>query len=133
MAHGKVSTSHEGGRPVKTIDLMRFAIRYAGLGDKILITSGLNGIGAFTSSDSKLSDSADFKEAKSAAGMPTSNTGFVYVDLKNAIALIEGLSGLSGSSLPPKAAENLRPLRSFVAWGKSSGDSFTFDSFLEIK
>ena len=133
LAEGKVSTSHEDGRTVKTIDLTRFAIRYAGLGDKILITSGLNGIGAYTASGSKLSGSADFKEAKDAAGMPSSNAGFVYVDLKNAIALMESLAGLSGSSLPPKAAENLRPLRSFTAWGKRSGDAFTFDAFLEIK
>lgn len=133
LAQGRVSTSHEGGHVVKTIDFTRFAIRYAGLGDKILITSGLNGIGAYTASGSKLPDSADFKEAKSAAGLPSSNSGFIYVDLKNAIALVESLSGLAGSSLPPKVSENLRPLRSFVAWGKSSGDAFTFDAFLEIK
>jgi hypothetical protein len=29
--------------------------------------------------------------------------------------------------------ENLRPLRSFVAWSSGSGDSRTFDAFLEIK
>jgi hypothetical protein len=133
LAEGKVSTSHEDGRMVKTIDLTRFAIRYAGLGDKILITSGLNGIGAYTASGSKLSDSADFKDAKSAAGLPSANSGFVYVDLKNAIALMESLAGLSGSSLPPKVAENLRPLRSLTAWGKRSDDTFTFDAFLEIK
>jgi hypothetical protein len=131
--HAKVSTSHEAGRTVKTIDFKQFAIRYAGLGDKILITSGLNGIGAYTDSGSKLPDSADFKEAKSAAGMPTSNSGFMYVDLKNALALVESLSGIAGSSLPSEATENLRPLRSFVAWGKSSGNSSTFDAFLEIK
>jgi hypothetical protein len=138
LTHARLTTSHEGGgyggRPtVKTIDFQRFAIRYASLGDKILITSGLNGIGAYTSSSSKLPDSADFKDAKSAAGMPTSNSGFVYVDLKNAIALAESLSGLGGSSLPAHVAENLRPLRSFVAWGKSSGNTGTFDAFLEIK
>jgi hypothetical protein len=129
----KVSTSRAEGRTVKTIDFDQFAIRYAGLGVKVLITSGLNGIGAYTSSDSKLSDSADFKEAKSAAGMPSSNSGFMYVDLKNSIALAESLSGLAGSSLPPQATENLKPLRSFVAWGERSGDAFTFDAFLEIK
>jgi hypothetical protein len=65
--------------------------------------------------------------------MPTSNAGFVFVDLKDSIALIESLAGLAGSSLPPQAAENLRPLRSFTAWSASSGNAFTFDAFLEIK
>jgi Protein of unknown function (DUF3352) len=132
-AGAKVSSSHEGGREVKTIDFTRFAIRYAGLGDKILITSGLNGIGAYTSSDSKLPDSADFKEAKDAAGMPSSNSGFMYVDLKNAIALGESLAGLAGQSLSSEVTENLRPLRSFVVWGERSDNAFTFDAFLEIK
>jgi hypothetical protein len=133
FAGAKVSTSHEGGHTVKTVDFSRFAIRYAGLGDKILLTSGLNGIGAYSESGSKLPDSADFKEAKDAAGMPSSNSGFMYLDLKNAIALAESLSGLAGESLPPKVAENLRPLRSLVVWGKSSDNAFTFDAFLEIK
>jgi len=35
--------------------------------------------------------------------------------------------------LPPNVAGNLRPLRSFVAWSAGSGDSRTFDAFLEIK
>jgi len=133
LMQAKVTTTHEAGHAVKTIDFTRFAVRYAGLGDKILITTGLNGIGAYTASGSKLPDAADFKEAKSASGMPSSNAGFAYVDLKNAIALAESLSGLAGASLPPKVAENLRPLRSFVAWGDRSGDAFTFDAFLEIK
>jgi len=133
LMQAKVTTTHEAGHAVKTIDFTRFAVRYAGLGDKILITTGLNGIGAYTASGSKLPDAADFKEAKSASGMPSSNAGFAYVDLKNAIALAESLSGLAGSSLPPKVAENLRPLRSFIAWGDRSGDAFTFDAFLEIK
>lgn len=133
FTHAKVSSSRQGGRKVKTVDFTQFAIRYAGLGDKVLITSGLNGIGAYTSSESKLPDSADFKEAKDAAGMPSSNAGFIYVDLKNSIALIESLAGIAGQSAPPQVTENLRPLRSFVAWGKSSGNSATFDAFLEIK
>jgi hypothetical protein len=133
LTHAKVSTTQDEGRTVKTIDFTRFVVRYTGLGDKILITSGLNGIGAYTASGSKLPDAADFKEAKSAAGMPTSNAGFVYVDLKNSIALVESLAGIGGESLPPKVAENLQPLRAFVAWGERSGDEFTVDAFLEIK
>ena len=133
LTHAKVTSGNEGGHAVKTLDFSRFVVRYAGLGDKILITSGLNGIGAYTASGPKLPDSADFKEARAAAGMPTSNAGFVFVDLKDSIALIESLAGLAGSSLPPQAAGNLRPLRSFTAWGASSGKAFTFDAFLEIK
>ena len=65
--------------------------------------------------------------------MPSSNGGFLYVDLKNAIPLIEGFASLSGSSLPSSTTENLRPLRSFLTWSAGSGDARTFDAFLEIK
>ena len=41
--------------------------------------------------------------------------------------------GLSGSTLPAEATDNLKPLRSFLAWGGHSGDAATFDAFLEIK
>lgn len=118
---------------VRTLDLGQFALHYGASGDHVVITSGINGITDFGGSGSKLPDSADFKEAKSAAGMPDSTGGFVYVDLKNAIPLIEGFAGLAGQSLPPSVAGNLRPLRSLVAWAAGSGDSRTFDAFLEIK
>jgi hypothetical protein len=118
---------------VRTLNLGQFALHYGSAGDHVLITSGINGISDFGGSESKLPDSADFKEAKSAAGMPDSNGGFVYLDLKNAIPLIEGFAGLAGQSLPPSVAGNLRPLRSLVAWAAGSGDSRTFDAFLEIK
>jgi hypothetical protein len=32
-----------------------------------------------------------------------------------------------------EVSDNLRPLRSFVAWAAGSGDARTFDAFLEIK
>jgi hypothetical protein len=118
---------------VRTLNLGQFALHYGAAGAHVLVTSGLNGITDFGGSESKLPDSADFKEAKSAAGMPDSTGGFAYIDLKNAIPLIEGFSGLAGQSLPPSVAGNLRPLRSLVAWAAGSGDSRTFDAFLEIK
>jgi hypothetical protein len=128
LTGGKLTTG-----TVRTIDLGQFTLHYGEVDGHVLITSSLNGISDFGGSGSKLPDSADFKEAKSAAGMPDSNGGFVYIDIKNAIPLIEGFAALSGQSLPPNVAADLRPLRSFVAWSAGSGDSRTFDAFLEIK
>jgi hypothetical protein len=133
LTGAKVTSGREGGHKVKTIDFTRFAVRYAGLGDRILLTSGLNGVGAYTGSGPKLKGAPHFKEAKAAAGMPSSNTGFDYIDLQSSVTLIESLAGLSGSSLPADVTENLKPLRSFLAWGGHSGNAATFDAFLEIK
>jgi hypothetical protein len=98
----------------------------------VVLSSGVNGIADYGSGD-HLPDSADFKEAQDAAGMPDSTGGFAYVDLKDALPLIEGFASLAGRSLPSETTENLRPLRSFLAWSEGAADSRTFDAFLEIK
>ena len=132
MSGGKVVPGTQGGHPVKTIDLGQFQIHYGSADGKVLITSGVSGIADY-GSGGHLADSADFKEAKDAAGMPDSTGGVIYLDLKDALPLIEGLASLSGKSLPSSTTDNLRPLRSFLAWASTSGDTRTYDAFLEIK
>jgi hypothetical protein len=129
----RVEPGTQGGHPVKTINFGQFAIHYGGVGGKVVITSGVNGIADYGGSGDHLPDSADFKQAKDAARMPDSNGGFMFVDLKDALPLLEGFAGLAGQSLPSEVTENLRPLRSFLAWSEGSGGSRTFDAFLEIK
>jgi uncharacterized protein DUF3352 len=128
----RVQTETQNGHEVKTVTFGQFAIHYGSVDGKVLLTNGLNGIADFGSGGS-LTDSADFKEAKSAAGMPDSTGGVFYVDLKNALPLLEGFAGLSGHNLPPQVTENLRPLRSLLAWSEGQNDERTFDAFLEIK
>ena len=117
----------------RTIDFGEFAVHYGAKDGKVVVTSAPGGVAQVGNASEKLADSADFKEAKSAAGLPDSNGGYVYLDLKNAIPLIEGFAGISGQNLPPTVTENLRPLRSFLAWSAGSGTTRTFDVFLEIK
>ena len=129
----RVEPGTQSGHPVKTINFGQFAIHYGGVGGKVVITSGVNGIADYRGSGDHLPDSAEFKQAKDAAGMPDANGGFMFVDLKDALPLLEGFAGLAGQSLPSEVTENLRPLRSFLAWSEGSGGSRTFDAFLEIK
>jgi hypothetical protein len=117
---------------VKTVNLGQFTIHYGTVDGKVLITSGVSGIADYGEGD-HLPDSADFKQAQAAAGMPDSTGGVIYVDLKDALPLLEGFAGLAGQSLPRSTTENLRPLRSFLAWTEGGSDSRTFDAFLEIK
>jgi Protein of unknown function (DUF3352) len=130
---GKVESGTQDGHPVKTVELGNFAIHYGAVNGKVLLTSGLNGIADFGTSGDRFPDSADFKEAKVAAGMPDSTRGFAYIDVKDVLPLLEGLAALSGKSLPSDATENLRPLRSFLAWSEGGPDSRTYDAFLQIK
>jgi hypothetical protein len=139
MAHlaeasgGTVESGTQDGHPVKTVNFGNFAIHYGAVDGKVLLTSGMNGIADYGTSGDRLPDSADFKEAKDAAGMPDSTGGFAYIDVKDVLPLLEGLASLSGESLPSEVAENLRPLRSFLAWSEGGSDSRTYDAFLEIK
>jgi hypothetical protein len=128
----RVTSGTQGGHQVKTIDFGQFAVHYAALDGKVLITSGVTGIADY-GNGAKLTDSADFKEAKAAAGLPDSNGGVFYVDLKSAIPLIESFAGLAGESPPEELTANLRPLRSFLSWTTGSDDTRTFEAFLEIK
>jgi hypothetical protein len=129
---GRVTSGMQAGHQVKTIDFGQFAVHYAALDGKVLITSGATGIADY-GNGAKLTDSADFKDAKAAAGMPDSTGGVFYVDLKTAIPLIESFAGLAGESPPEEVTANLRPLRSFLSWNAGSGDTRTFEAFLEIK
>jgi hypothetical protein len=131
LAASEGATVHHGAQ--RTIDFGNFALHYGAAGGKIVITSAPGGVAGAASSGEKLPAGADFSEAKSAAGLPDSTSGFVYVDLKNAIPLLEGFAALSGGNVDSSMTANLRPLRSFLAWGASSGDTQTFDAFLEIK
>jgi hypothetical protein len=130
---GTVESGSQGGHAVKTIDLGRFQIHYGGVDGKVIVTSGVNGIADYGGSGDSLPESADFKEAQSTAGMPDSTSGFMYVDIKNALPLLEGLAALSGQDVGSQTFENLRPLRSFLAWSEGSSDARTFDAFLAIQ
>ena len=132
LSGSPVQPGTQGGHPVKTFNLGQFAIHYGTVDGKVLITSGVSGIADYGEGD-HLPDSADFKQAQAAAGMPDSTGGVIYIDLKDALPLLEGFAGLTGQSLPSSTTENLRPLRSFLAWTNASGETRTFDAFLEIK
>jgi uncharacterized protein DUF3352 len=128
---GTVEPGTQGGHAVKTVHLGNFAVHYGTVDGKVLVTSGVSGIADYGQGD-KLADSADFEEAQDTAGMPDSTGGFLYLDIKDALPLLEGFASLSGQSLPSSTTENLRPLRSFLAWSNVSGETRTFDAFLAI-
>jgi hypothetical protein len=129
---GQVEPGTQGGHPIKTVNVGQLAIHYGSVDGKILATSGVSGIADYGSGD-HLPDSADFKQAQDAAGMPDSTGGFVYLDLKDALPLLEGFAGLTGHGLPSSTTENLRPLRSFLAWSNDESGTRTFDAFLQIQ
>jgi Protein of unknown function (DUF3352) len=125
--------TEEGGVTMKCVTISSLAVHYGASDGKVFITTGPSAVSEYKSAGNKLADDTDFKDAKAAAGMPDSTGGFIYVNLKDTIPMIETLAGLGGSSVPSDVSANLAPLRSLLAWGAGSGDTRTFDVFLEIK
>jgi hypothetical protein len=132
LATGSGATLSGGAE--KTLSFgTQFELHFGVKDGKIVITNAAGGIGQVGSPSESLVHSADFQEAAKAADLKIANGGLLYLDLKNAIPLIEGFAGLSGTKIPANVSENLRPLRSFLSWSAGSGSSRTFDAFLEIK
>jgi Protein of unknown function (DUF3352) len=121
------------GARFKELNLGNVSLYYGAIGGKVVLTDSQRGVSDLQGGGSKLKDDSTFKDAKKAAGLPDSTNGFVYVDLKDAIPLLEGLVQLGGAQAPSEVSDNLRPLQSFTAWSTRDGDATKFTLFLEIK
>jgi Protein of unknown function (DUF3352) len=101
------------------------------VGQDLVVSTSQQAVDAFKGSGQKLADDGVFQEATSAAGMPDRTTGFVYVNLKDALPVVQGLASLAGASLP---GGDLSALRTLTAYGSGAdGDSSSFSAFLEVR
>jgi hypothetical protein len=121
------------GVPVKKLSVGPVAIYYGVFDGKLVITDSPSGISGLKEGGQKLSDDPAFKDAQAAAGMPDETSGFLYVNVKDAVPLIENFAQTAGQPLPTEATGNLQPLRSFLAYGTSAKGKTTLKGFLEIK
>ena len=110
-----------------------FSVYYAAFDGKLVITTSREGIADLQADDGRLADDEAFKDATEAAGMPAETTGFLYVDLGQALPVLSGLMGLSGQATPDWLDRNLEPLQSFVLYGERDGDVATFFGLLSIQ
>jgi Protein of unknown function (DUF3352) len=121
------------GVPVKKLPVGPVAIYYAAFDGKLVITDSPSGISGLKERGQKLSDDPAFKGAKAAAGMPDETAGFLYVNVKDSLPLIENFAQTAGQPLPAQVSGNLEPLRSFLAYGTAEKGKTTLKGFLEIK
>jgi len=122
-----------GSVDAKELNLGRFSIFYGADGNRVVVSNSQQAFLDLNGSGPRLSDDATFNEAMDAAGMPDETNGFLYVNLKDSISLITSLAQLGGADVDPQLRDNLRPLRSLVAWEAVDGDSAQATVFLEVK
>ena len=108
--HGKLTAVG----PVKKLDLGTIAIYYGVSGHTLMISDSSGHIVGPVGTP--ITDDPVFSKAKDAAGLPDQSAGFLYVNIKNSIPVIEGLGQASGNALPPDVSQNLAPLESFLAY-----------------
>ncbi len=63
--------------------------------------------------------------------MPDETTGFLFVNVADALPLLELAAGL-GAEIPSGVLENLRPVRSVVGWSEVEGNVATQHLFVQI-
>jgi hypothetical protein len=80
-----------------------------------------------------LGDDPLFKSARDAADMPGEVAAFVFGDLQDGLPLVLRLSQQSGSTVPPEAFENVKPLHSAVVYVVKDGDALRISGFQTIK
>ena len=112
--------------------LANIHVYHAVVGSTLVASTSQQAISDFQGGGQKLADDGAFKDATSAASMPAETNGFVYVNLKDALPLVEGLAGLMGAKLPAGLDGNLAPLHSATAYAVTSGDETSFTAFVEI-
>ena len=103
-------------------------------GDQVVATTASNPPDALKRAQvgGSLADDVDFKEAKDAAGMPDETGGFLYVDVADALPLLS-LAGYAGVDVPRELLENLRPVRSVIAWSEADGTTSAQTLFVHIQ
>lgn len=109
-------------------------IRVAVVGDQVVATTASSPAQALERArvGGTLADDEDFREAKDAAGMPDETGGFLYIDVADALPLL-ALAGASGVDVPEDVLENLRPVRSVVAWSQADGSTSAQTVFVRIQ
>ena len=88
--------SSTGGFSLGSI-LGAIQLSHSEAGGALVVSTSQQAVDAFTGSGTKLSGDATFQAAEQASGMPDQTTGFAYVDVKDALPLVQGLAALSGT------------------------------------
>lgn len=131
--NGQITTTTIEGVSVKQIKGEQFSLYYAVFDGKLVISDATTSISGLKDSGDKLADDSVFKNARDAAGMPDSTAGFLYVNLKDTVPLIENFITSSGGNIDPDVQANLEPLNSLLFYSTVDGPKATVAGFIGIE
>ena len=75
-----------------------------------------------------------FEQAQKGVGMPAQTTGFLFVNVKDALPLVQAFAPLLGFKLPPALQGNdLSALRTLAAYGSRTGEEQSYTVYLQVQ
>jgi hypothetical protein len=120
---------------VTTAVIDELTVNLGSVEDLVVFTTSKDAFDDLAASGDKLPDSSRWRSALESAGVPDEYTSLAYVDLTEAVPLLQaywrfntGPDDLPGE-LPRR---HLEPLKSLIAWGTRDGDVASTRAFLEI-
>ena len=131
FANAKVTDAAIPGESAKKVALGGVSIYFGVSGDNLVISDSAKGFGAPGSTS--ITDDPVFQKASEAAGRPDQSAGFLYVNIKDSVPLIQGLAELSGTTIPPDVITNLAPLQSFLAYATADNGVGKFAAVLQAR
>jgi Protein of unknown function (DUF3352) len=103
---------------------------YANVDGKLVVTDLPAGIKGVKNAGRPLSESEAYRDAADASGLPSKTQGFLYVDIRSTVPLVEKLSQ---AQVPAEIGRNLKPLRSAVEYAVARSHELQVSFFLRIK
>ena len=122
------------GVPVKRLALGAVDIDYGTVGDRLVVTDSAGEIRRLHEGGGRsLADDETFRAARDAAQLPDRTSGWLYVDLRRGLALVDGLADLGGEKVPPGVRTNLTALESALVYTTRDGPATTIGAFVATR
>ena len=121
------------GVQAKQVVVQGFPITYAVFDGRAIVTTRPGAISDVRDGGDSLADDADFKQAKDDADMGEETFGFVYLNVEELAAVVQGFAGAAGEEIPPEVERNLEPLGSFLLHTGGEPEDLKLSAFLSIE
>lgn len=121
------------GVQAKQVVVEGFPITYATFDGRAIVTTRPGAISDVRDGGDSLADDTDFEQAKEDAGMGDETFGFVYLNVADLAALVQGFAGVAGEDIPPEVDRNLEPLGSLLFHTGGKPEDLKMSAFLSIE
>jgi len=118
------------GVEMQRLSLGAVGVLYGVVDGKLMVTNSANAVRFVQDGGDPLSDDKTFQDTSDAAGLPDETSGWLYLDFKDGVPLVEALVELSGEQLPAEVTDNLRPLRSAILYSSRDGEVQTVKAYV---